>query len=161
LGEKRIIAEDLGFLNDSVRKLLSDSGYPGMKVIQFAFESLEDSDYLPHNYLRNCVAYTSTHDNNTTLGWLGSASEAERKRAFDYLRVRENESPVKAVICALWGSVAELALASMQDLLELGAEARMNTPSTSCGNWQWRMKPDVDFSELSTWLKHITRLYGR
>ena len=161
LGEKAIIAEDLGFLNDSVRKLLSESGYPGMKVIQFAFESLEDSDYLPHNYTRNCVAYTSTHDNNTTLGWFDSASEVEKKRAFEYLRVRENESPAKAAICSVWGSVAELAISSMQDLLELGSEARMNTPSTPCGNWQWRIKPLTDLTGLALWLNRVTKLYGR
>ncbi len=161
LGEKAIIAEDLGFLNESVRKLLNDSGFPGMKVLQFAFESLTDSDYLPHNYPHNCVAYTSTHDNNTTLGWLSSAPEAEKKRAFDYLRVRENEGPVKAAICAIWGSVAELAIVTMQDLLQLGAEARMNTPGTSCGNWQWRMKPQTDLSKPSAWLENISKLYGR
>lgn len=161
LGEKQIIAEDLGFLNDSVRKLLSDSGFPGMKVIQFAFESLEDSDYLPHNYPLNCVAYTSTHDNNTILGWINSAPEAEVKRACEYLRVREGESIAKAAISALWGSVAELSITPMQDLLELNADARMNTPSTTCGNWQWRMKPNSDLTELSAWLCQITRLYGR
>ena len=161
LGEKRIIAEDLGFLNDSVRKLLSDSGFPGMKVLQFAFDSREDSDYLPHNYPRNCVAYVGTHDNDTIVGWFDSAPAADVKKARDYLRIHEDESVAKAALCALWGSVAELAIAPMQDLLELDGKARMNTPSTLGGNWQWRMKPGSDLSEISSWLCHITELYGR
>lgn len=161
LGEKRIIAEDLGFLNDSVRKLLSDSGFPGMKVLQFAFDSREDSDYLPHNYPRNCVAYVGTHDNDTIVGWFDSAPAADVKKACEYLRIHEGESVAKAAICALWGSVAELAIAPMQDLFELDGKARMNTPSTLGGNWQWRMKPNSDLSEISSWLRNITELYGR
>ena len=161
LGEKRIIAEDLGFLNDSVRKLLSDSGFPGMKVLQFAFDGNKDNDYLPHNYPRNCVAYLGTHDNNTLVGWFGSASAEEIKQVRDYLRIHEGESVAKAAISALWGSVAELAIAPMQDLLELDGKARTNTPSTLGGNWQWRMKPDAKLLEISSWLKYITQLYGR
>ena len=161
LGEKRIIAEDLGFLNDSVRKLLSDSGFPGMKVLQFAFDSREDSDYLPHNYPRNCVAYVGTPDNDTIVGWFDSAPAADGKKACEYLRIHEGESVAKAAICALWGSVAELAIAPMQDLFELDGKARMNTPSTLGGNWQWRMKPNSDLSEISSWLRNITELYGR
>jgi len=161
LGEKQIIAEDLGFLNDSVRKLLRDSGFPGMKVLQFAFDRREDSDYLPHNFPRNCVAYTSTHDNNTIVGWFNSAPTGDVKKAFDYLRIHEDESVAKAILCSLWGSVADLAIAPMQDLLELDESARMNTPSTLGGNWQWRMNPSTDLSDISAWLKHITELYGR
>ena len=161
LGEKEIIAEDLGFLNDSVRKLLRDSGFPGMKVLQFAFDSREDSDYLPHNFTRNCVAYTGTHDNDTIIGWFNTAPDEDVKKAREYLRIHEGESVVKAMLCALWGSVAELAIASMQDVLELDGNARMNTPSTLGGNWQWRMKPDTNLEETSCWLKHITELYRR
>lgn len=160
LGEKRIIAEDLGFLNDSVRKLLSDSGFPGMKVLQFAFDS-EDSDYLPHNFTPNCVAYTGTHDNTTIVGWFDSAPDSDERKARDYLRIQEGGSVAKSMVCALWGSVASLVIAPMQDLLELGVSARMNTPSTLGGNWQWRLKPGLDLSELSIWLRHITKLYGR
>lgn len=161
LGEKQIIAEDLGFLNDSVRKLLQESGFPGMKVLQFAFDSREDSDYLPHNFTRNCVAYTGTHDNDTIVGWFNSAPAADVKKARDYLRIHEGESVVKAILCALWGSVTDLAIATMQDVLELDGSARMNTPSTLGGNWQWRMKPNADLSKLTVWLKRITELYGR
>ena len=161
LGERRIIAEDLGFLNDSVRKLLSDSGFPGMKVLQFAFDSREDSDYLPHNFTRNCVAYIGTHDNNTIVGWFNSAPAADVNKAREYIRLREGESAARAMLCVLWGSVAQLAIAPMQDLLELDSFARMNTPSTLGGNWQWRMNPNTDLNEISTWLRHITQLYGR
>ncbi|MEA4894168.1 MAG: 4-alpha-glucanotransferase, partial [Oscillospiraceae bacterium] len=161
LGEKRIIAEDLGFLDESVRKLLRDSGFPGMKVLQFAFDSREDSCYLPHNYSENCVAYTGTHDNSTIAEWFCVSPVSDIAKAREYLRVREGESVAKAMICAIWGSVAYISVAPMQDLLELGASARMNTPSTLGGNWQWRMRPGLDLSEVSLWLRHITELYGR
>ncbi len=161
LGDKPIIAEDLGFLDESVRELLRDSGFPGMKVMQFAFDNSGDSDYLPHNYTCNCVAYTGTHDNSTTEGWFDSAPSSETEKARDYLRIKEGESTSKAMICSLWESVASLAIAPMQDFLELGADARMNTPSTLGSNWQWRLRPELDLSGLSIWLKHITELYGR
>ena len=160
LGEKQIIAEDLGFLSTSVRELLRKSGFPGMKVLHFAFEG-EDSDYLPHNYTRNCVAYTGTHDNNTTVGWFETAADAEVRKARDYLRIREGESVSRAMISALWGSVAELVIVPMQDILGLDGSARMNTPSTLGGNWKWRMKPGLELKEHSEWLRHITELYGR
>jgi len=160
LGEKQIIAEDLGFLSTSVRELLRKSGFPGMKVLHFAFEG-DDSDYLPHNYTRNCVAYTGTHDNNTTVGWFETAADAEVRKARDYLRIREGESVSRAMISALWGSVAELVIVPMQDILGLDGSARMNTPSTLGGNWKWRMKPGLELKEHSEWLRHITELYGR
>lgn len=161
IGEKQIIAEDLGYLNDSVRKLLRDCGFPGMKVLQFAFDSREDSDYLPHNFSSHCVAYTGTHDNDTISGWFGTAPEADVKKAREYLRIHDDESEAKAMLCALWGSVADLAIAQMQDLLKLGSEGRMNTPSTLGGNWLWRMRPDTDLAEISAWLLRFTELYGR
>lgn len=161
LGEKPIIAEDLGFLTDSVRKLLADCGYPGMKILQFAFDSREESDYLPHNFPKNCVAYTGTHDNDTIIGWFQTAPRDDVNKAKDYMRLHEGESGPRCMLSTLWGSVAELAIAQMQDLLELGHEGRMNTPGTSFGNWQWRMKPETDLSEPSRWLKHLTELYGR
>lgn len=161
IGEKPIIAEDLGYLNESVRKLLADSGFPGMKVLQFAFDSFEDSDYLPHNFPRRCAAYTGTHDNDTIKGWFRTAPAENVRKARDYIRIRTDESEAKAMLSALWGSVADLAIAQMQDLLDLGNEARMNTPGTVGGNWQWRMKPYADLSGISAWLKHITRIYGR
>jgi 4-alpha-glucanotransferase len=160
LGDRRIIAEDLGFLDDTVRALLRESGYPGMKVLQFAFGG-GDGAYLPHNYIPNCVAYTGTHDNTTALGWFENAPEEELRRAHAYLRVHEGESPARAMLAAVWGSVAELAVAPMQDILELDAQARMNTPGTLGGNWQWRIKPGHDLRETAAWLREITALYGR
>lgn len=161
IGEKHIIAEDLGFLNDSVRSLLHKSGFPGMKVMQFAFDNPDDSDYLPHNFVRHCVAYAGTHDNDTIAGWFNTASFAETEKATEYLRIHNGESRAKAMLCSLWGSVADLVIAQMQDLLELDSAGRMNTPSTLGGNWQWRMKPDTDLTSVSAWLSKITRLYGR
>ncbi|MEG1541777.1 MAG: 4-alpha-glucanotransferase, partial [Oscillospiraceae bacterium] len=161
IGEKPIIAEDLGFLTPSVRALLADSGFPGMKVLQFAFDSREDSDYLPHNFPVNCVAYTGTHDNDTINGWMNSAPAADIAKAREYLRISEDENSASAMLCALWGSVAETAIAQMQDLLGLSADARMNTPGTMSGNWQWRMKNGAATNELALWLRRKTELYGR
>ena len=161
LGKREYIAEDLGFLTDSVAKLLKESGLPGMKVLQFAFDSREDSDYLPHNYTHNCVAYTGTHDNDTILGWFASAPAADTEKAMRYLRIRENESKPKAMISALLASTADLAIVTVQDLLELGSEGRMNTPSTNSGNWQWQMKKNALTKAHAKWLKEQTVLYGR
>ena len=161
LGKREYIAEDLGFLTDSVAKLLKESGLPGMKVLQFAFDSREDSDYLPHNYTHNCVAYTGTHDNDTILGWFASAPAADTEKAMRYLRIRENESKPKAMMSALLASTADLAIVTVQDLLELGSEGRMNTPSTNSGNWQWQMKKNALTKAHAKWLKEQTVLYGR
>ena len=161
MGKREYIAEDLGFLTDSVAKLLKESGLPGMKVLQFAFDSREDSDYLPHNYTHNCVAYTGTHDNDTILGWFASAPAADTEKAMRYLRIRENESKSKAMMSALLASTADLAIVTVQDLLELGSEGRMNTPSTNSGNWQWQMKKNALTKAHAKWLKEQTVLYGR
>lgn len=161
LGPRRYIAEDLGYLTDSVRELLKDSGLPGMKVLQFAFDSSEDSDYLPHNYPRNCVAYTGTHDNDTIIGWFSGLSAEDAKKAAEYIRFKEGESLPRAMISTLWASVADLAVATMQDVLELGSEARMNLPGTRQGNWRWRMQKGSPGPETSEWLLRITELYGR
>lgn len=161
LGPRDYIAEDLGFLTLPVAKLLADSGLPGMKVLQFAFDSREDSDYLPHNYNQHCVSYTGTHDNDTINGWFQSASEEDRQKAIKYLRIREGESRPKAMMSALLASTANLAIVTAQDLLELGGEARMNTPSTSSGNWLWRMKEGALTPEIASWLREQTVLYGR
>ncbi len=161
LGPRRIIAEDLGFLTDSVRQLLAETGYPGMKVLQFAFDSREESDYLPHNFIPNCVAYTGTHDNSTILGWFSSAPAGDIAKATEYMRIAEDDNPVKIMLTTLCSSVAELAVVSMQDLLELDDEARMNIPGTLGGNWQWRMSPDAPMSVIAESLKRLTQLYGR
>ena len=168
LGEKEVIAEDLGFLTPSVIELVERTGYPGMKVLQFAFDSREESDYLPHNYTRNCVVYTGTHDNDTILGWYRSLPEEDRKLCDDYLNLYhclEEEEPDKSaaweLIRAALASVASLAVIPMQDYLGLDSRARINTPSTIGDNWKWRMK-DGDFTEeLAEKIKEMTRLYGR
>ncbi|MDR0375790.1 MAG: 4-alpha-glucanotransferase [Treponema sp.] len=138
-----IIAEDLGYRTPEVSALLAASGYPGMKVLQFAFDSRENSDYMPYTYPRNCVVYTGTHDNTTTLDWFASARREDVELAKDYLGVDNPVDGVRGFIRAALSSVADLAVIPMQDYLCLGAEARMNAPSTLGGNWRWRMSPDV------------------
>ncbi len=168
LGEKEVIAEDLGFLTPSVIELVERTGYPGMKVLQFAFDSREESDYLPHNYTRNCVVYTGTHDNDTILGWYKSLPGEDRRLCDDYLNLYhclKEEEPDKSaaweLIRAALASVASLAVIPMQDYLGLDSRARINTPSTIGDNWKWRMK-DGDFTEeLAEKIKELTRLYGR
>ncbi len=140
LGETNIIAEDLGFVKPSVIELLEQSGYPGMKVIEFAFDSKEESDYLPHNYSKNSVVYTGTHDNDTIVGWYNNINTEDKKAADDYLGIDETRDNIqwKFIRLAL-ASVSNTAIIQMQDYLGLGSEARINTPSTLGYNWKWRM----------------------
>ncbi len=161
LGKRNIIAEDLGFLTESVRKLQKKVGYPGMKVLQFAFDSREESDYLPHNYEKNCVVYTGTHDNDTVCGWFLTAPRADVRFCRRYLGIRRNDPRGRSLIRAAWASVADTAIAPMQDFLELGGEARMNAPSTVGGNWQWRALPGSITSGLGRDILALTKLYGR
>ena len=160
-GKLPIIAEDLGYLTDSVRKLLDDSGFPGMKVLEFAFDSREQSDYLPHNYGHNCVVYTGTHDNDTVTGWFHSAPPEDVRFCRDYLRLSRFEGWNWGFIRAAWASTADLAVAQMQDFLNLGSEARVNTPSTLGGNWCWRMPREALTRQLAERIRQMTRLYGR
>ncbi len=142
LGRQNIIAEDLGFLTDPVRELLRETGYPGMKVLELAFDSRDPAPgYLPHCYPANCVAYPGTHDNDTILGWLAHADPKDAAFAKAYLRLNRREGYHWGMIRAAWASPADLAVIQAQDLLGLGSEARMNTPSTLGGNWQWRALP--------------------
>ncbi len=163
IGKQPIIAEDLGFLTDSVRELLHESGFPGMRVLEFAFDSRDSagSEYLPHNYVPHCVAYTGTHDNDTILGWFDSADPVDAAYAVEYLRLTEQEGYHWGMMRALWGSVASLTVAQAQDVLGLGGEARMNTPSTVGANWRWRALPGCFTPALARKLRHMTRLYGR
>lgn len=161
LGEISIIAEDLGFLTPEVHTLLEQCGYPGMKVLQFAFNPWDDNDYLPHNFVPNCVAYTGTHDNDTTLGWTESTPPEEVEYAAKYLHIYDRASYPWAFLRAVWGSVAQLAIAPMQDFLALGSEARMNTPSVLGGNWQWRMKRGAISPELTRSIRELTEIYRR
>ncbi len=161
LGKMNLIAEDLGYLTPDVIKMQKASGYPGMKVLQFAFDSREESDYLPHNYEKNCVVYTGTHDNDTTAGWFKSANRKDVQMAKKYLNVRLNKDGAWAFIRAAYGSVANLAVIPMQDFLNLGSEARINTPSTLGGNWIWRMKEDAASEELAKKIRDLAELYCR
>ena len=164
LGKLPIIVEDLGFLTDSVRKLLKDSGFPGMKVIQFAFDSREGSDYLPHTYTSHCVVYTGTHDNDTVMGWMKTAPKASVKFATEYLNLTEEEGYNWGMMRAAWSSVADMAIVPMQDLIGLGSEARINIPSTLGENWKWngsvtgrRAKPNqIVASKQSPYLQRMT-----
>lgn len=161
LGELNIIAEDLGFLTADVKKLLKWSGFPGMKVLQFAFDSREDSDYLPHNYDKKCVVYTGTHDNSTIVGWFAKAKIQDLEYAVKYLKVDSEEGINWGVIRGAWSSTAYLAITTMQDILGLGDEARMNIPSTLGGNWTWRMKKTDLTLEVEDRLANVTRIYRR
>lgn len=161
VGRPPIIAEDLGFLTDGVRRLLKDTGFPGMKVLEFAFDSREDSDYLPHNYDRHCVVYTGTHDNSTILGWMASAAPEDVAFATDYLRLTKAEGYHWGMMRGAWASVADLVIVPMQDVLGLGDEARMNTPSTVGENWRWRMPKTAATPQLAQKLRRQMELYRR
>lgn len=164
LGELPIIAEDLGFLTDSVRKLLADSGFPGMKVLQFAFDSREDSDYLPYRYEKNSVVYTGTHDNATTYGWWNEISKEDKNVALRYMdcgRWVSKEKLTWKLVCLAMSSVSDLCVIPMQDYLCLPNAARINTPSTLGVNWQWRMKKGSFTDALCDKIRRMTKLYGR
>ena len=161
LGKLPIIAEDLGELFPSVRKLLADSTFPGMKVLQFAFDSREESDYLPHNYTQNSVVYTGTHDNTTTADWELSAPAGDVAFARRYLDVEGDADFTRRFIRAALASVSDTAVIPMPDWLGLGAEARINTPSTLGGNWLWRMDPAALTDALAADILALTKLYGR
>ena len=163
LGKKEIIAEDLGFLTPSVHQLRNDAGFPGMKVLQFAFDSRDEEgvNYLPYNYPANCVAYVGTHDNDTVQGWLHSANPEDIAYAREYLHLDPAEGEHWGMMRTIWASTAQQAVVQMQDLLGLGSESRMNTPSTSGGNWRWRALPGFDSPELAAKLHRQMELYGR
>lgn len=162
LGVQDIIAEDLGFLTDSVRELLWKTGYPGMKVLEFAFDSRDTgSDYLPHCYPTHCVAYTGTHDNDTILGWMATAPKKDVSFAKAYLRLSSREGYHWGMMRGAWASPADLAIMQAQDLLGLGAEARMNIPSTLGENWKWRALPGVFTPQLAKRLYREMQVYQR
>ncbi len=156
-----IIAEDLGYMTEELAKFREDSGFPGMKVLQFAFNREEESEYLPHNYDKNTVAYTGTHDNDTALGFLcESGNEEEVEFAMEYLKLSEEEGLNLGFIRGVWSSCANLAIAPMQDFIGLPSEYRMNTPS-ALGYWKWRMLPEVLDTDLSEIIFRLSDIYGR
>ncbi len=161
LPDMPVIAEDLGVLDDGVINLLKFTGFPGMKVLQFAFDPESDSDYLPHNIDKNCVCYTGTHDNDTAIGFLKEGDPNQVKFAKDYMHIADDESFNWAMIKTALATRADTVILQMQDFLKLGNEARINTPSTACGNWRWR----IDYSCINDWLSNIiydvTKTYRR
>ena len=160
LGDLPIIAENLGFIDEKAEKLLDDSGYPGMKILQFAFPG-EDNLDRPHHYTQNSVAYTGTHDNDVVNGWYEKLSESERKLVSDYLNRRDDEKITEAMIREIYSSVSDYAIVTMQDLLDKDATSRMNVPSTVGGNWEWRMLAEDLTEEIKEFLRNITVRYSR
>lgn len=166
LGQREVIAEDLGFMTDTVRQLVAESGFPGMKVLEFAFDSRDSgcaNDYLPHNYTENCVAYTGTHDNETITGWLQSITKEEREMVRSYLcnQYTPNKDLYKCLISLVMQSKAALSIIPMQDYLGHDNVSRMNKPSTVGINWKWRLKEEELSDELQEEIYDIARIYGR
>ena len=160
LGDLPIIAENLGIITPDVESLREEFGFPGMRVLQFAFGGDEASEHLPQNYTRDTVVYTGTHDNDTTCGWFAKLSEEERDRCLHQLASDGREINWDMIRAAL-SSVADTAIISVQDLLGLGSEARMNLPASGTGNWKWRLKPEALSHELASRLHNLTELSGR
>ena len=157
-----LIAEDLGFLTQEVLDMRDESGLPGMKILEFAFDSREPSDYLPHGYPANSVCYTGTHDNVTCRQWFDTASAEAVAYATEYMALSEKEGLVWGVIRTAMSSVSKLCIVPLQDYLDLGAFARMNFPGTQTSdNWTWRVKPGMTTAELAKKIKALTVLYGR
>jgi 4-alpha-glucanotransferase len=171
LGELPIIAEDLGVITPEVEKLRDDSGFPGMRILQFAFSSDSRNHDLPHNYHSNVVVYTGTHDNDTTVGWFQSvagegstrdSAQIETERAFCLQYLNSDGKEINwDFIRAVSASVADTAVVPLQDLLGLGTDARMNLPNSTSGNWSWRLKAGELNDELAKRLRDLTELYGR
>lgn len=163
LGEMRVIAEDLGYLTPSVMKMVEESGFPGMKVLEFAFDSREPSNYLPHNYDKNCVVYTGTHDNQTLRTWYYEMAEEDRKLAKDYMNLygRNDEEIQWEFIRLALSSVAMLAVIPVQDYLYLDSDARINTPSTLGDNWTWRLAEEDFDKQLISRIRKLCVLFGR
>ncbi len=160
LGDIPIVAEDLGVITEDVEALRKNFGMPGMKVLQFAFGGTGDNPHLPHMHERDCVVYTGTHDNDTTLGWYSSLDGETLRRVDYFLRVTPGSMP-DALIRATLGSVGQLAVIPVQDLLKLGSEGRMNTPGTAVGNWNWKLAPGSLTSGLARECSRLNRVFGR
>lgn len=157
----QFIAEDLGFLTPQVHKLLADSGLPGMKILEFAFDKRESSNYMPHTYDHNCVCYVGTHDNAPVMAWREEADPADVAVAERYLGLNDAEGFHWGMIRGGMSSVADLFITQLQDVLGLGAESRMNTPGRSGGNWAWRVQKTQLTDALAARVAAMTKLYGR
>jgi len=160
LGQMPIIAENLGVITPDVEEMREAFGMPGMKILQFAFDSGEDNEFIPHTYDKNSVVYTGTHDNNTTLGWYRESSEQDRQNLHDYFCFDEDD-PAWSFIRLAWSTVSDFAIAPMQDILRLEAEARMNFPGKAAGYWKWRYPSDMLTARHAEDLKKLTKIYGR
>lgn len=166
LGQREVIAEDLGYVTDSVRKLVADSGFPGMKVFEFAFDSRDSgsaNDYLPHNYIPNSVVYSGTHDNETLAGWFECITDEERQMARDYIcdYYTPDDKMYMSFISTILMSKSDLSIIPMQDYLGLDNTCRTNTPSTVGTNWKWRVTKEQLSEELRDKLRELARRYGR
>ncbi len=166
LGTKKIIAEDLGFMTDTVRELVKACGFPNMKVLEFAFDSRDTgsrNDYLPHNYNENCVAYTGTHDNQTIVSWLKTITDEEFAMVREYLydTFTPDDKLYKSLIALVMRSKADVCIIPMQDWLGLDDSCRMNTPSTVGDNWKWRMTESDMNNTLSSEIYNMTKIYDR
>ena len=160
-GNMQFIAEDLGYLTPEVHALLRESGLPGMKVLEFAFDTREAADYLPHTYHENCVCYAGTHDNETLQQWKKNAAKADIRLAKEYLGLNSAEGFNMGLLRGGMSSVASLFVAQIQDWLDLGKEARINTPGIPDGNWQWRLTEGQIPGDLAKKIAHMTKIYGR
>jgi 4-alpha-glucanotransferase len=160
-GSLPILAEDLGVITPEVEELRDMFDFPGMKILQFAFGGDASNPYLPFNFVRNCLVYTGTHDNDTTVGWFDQASEYERDRVLRYLGGLSADGIHWNMIRLALGSIADQAVFPLQDILGLGSFARMNTPGQADGNWAWRYRSEMLTGELRERLRELTRLYGR
>jgi 4-alpha-glucanotransferase len=160
LGELPIVAEDLGVITPDVEELRDDFGMPGMKILQFAFDSGEENEFIPHTYDKNTVVYTGTHDNDTTLGRFNEASESDRQMMRDYFRIDEND-PAWSFIRLAWSTVSDVAIAPLQDVLRLDTNARMNFPGKPSGYWRWRYRKESLTTAHAEALMKLTRIFGR
>ncbi len=154
------IAEDLGVITPDVEALRDGLGLPGMRVLQFGFGGDAGNPFLPHNYINNAIAYTGTHDNDTTAGWYKSLDAVHRRHVLRYAPEAKSGAAA-AMIRLAWSSVADIAIAPLQDVLGLGSKSRMNTPGTGSGNWGWRLTPKMMKRGYFDWLAEVTDTYGR
>lgn len=161
LGKKKIIAEDLGFMTNSVRRLVKRTGFPNMKILLFAFESTGESEYLPYRYDKNCVVYTGTHDNDTVVGFLKQMPKKDIRFVKKYLHCKDDRKLCTEIIRAGMASVADTVIIPMQDWLELDNSARINIPSTLGENWKWRMDANALSEKLAKKILKMTKMYGR
>lgn len=161
IGDAKIIAEDLGVVSPAVRELLAETGYPGMNIIEFAFDGSPDNSHLPHNYKPNSLVYGGTHDNETVAGFFNAKKASELKYAYQYLGVDNKKDIPSAVLRAAYASVSAIAIFQVQDILEMGNESRMNTPSTVGDNWKWRLTKGALTKKKAKELKKLAEFYAR